>query len=78
VTPAIQLIAHAALLARLAAPTPYPFAVGETLRYDAKLGYFPVGTATVSVTRLVKERGAEAFEFTAAGEGGPPGESATT
>ena len=43
--PATQLIAHAALLARLAAP-PYPFAVGETLRYDAKLGYFPVGTAT--------------------------------
>lgn len=57
----------------MAAPTPYPFAVGETLRYDAKLGYFPVGTASVSVTRLVKERGAEAFEFTAAGQGGPPG-----
>lgn len=71
--PAIQLIAHAALLARLAAPAPYPFAVGEILRYDAKLGYFPVGTATVSVTRMVKERGAEAYEFTAAGEGGPPG-----
>ena len=71
--PAIQLIAHVALLARLTAPAPYPFAVGETLRYDAKLGYFPVGTAMVSVTRMVKERGAEAFEFTAAGEGGPPG-----
>jgi hypothetical protein len=69
----IQLIAHAGLLARLAAPTPYPFAVGETLRYDAKLGYLPVGTASVSVTRLVQERGAEAFEFTATGEGGPPG-----
>jgi hypothetical protein len=72
-TPAFQLIVHTALLARLAAPAPYPFAVGETLRYDAKLGYFPVGTASVSVTGLVKERGAEAFEFTAAGEGGPPG-----
>jgi hypothetical protein len=71
--PAIQLIVHAALLARLAAPTPFPFAVGETLRYDAKLGYFPVGTATALVTRLVKERGAEAFEFTAVGQGGPPG-----
>ena len=57
----------------MAVPTHYPFAVGETLRYDAKLGYFPVGTATVSVTRLVKERGAEAFEFTASGQGGPPG-----
>jgi uncharacterized protein DUF3108 len=72
-TPASQLLAHAALLARLVAPTPYPFTVGETLRYDAKLGYFPVGTATVSVTRLVKERGTEAFEFVAAGQGGPPG-----
>ncbi|HEY0351430.1 MAG TPA: DUF3108 domain-containing protein [Gemmatimonadales bacterium] len=71
--PATQLIVHAALLARLAAPTPYPFAVGETLRYEAKLGYFPMGTATATVTRLVKERGAEAFEFTAVGEGGPPG-----
>jgi hypothetical protein len=73
VTLAIQLIVHAGLLARLATPAPYPFAVGETLRYDAKLGYFPVGTASVSVTRLVKERGTEAFEFTAAGQGGPPG-----
>lgn len=69
--PAIQVLAHAALLARLAAP--YPFSVGETLRYEAKLGYFPVGTASVSVVRLVSERGSEAFEFTLAGQGGPPG-----
>ena len=39
------ILVHAALLARLAAP--YPFTVGETLRYDAKLGYFPVGEAVV-------------------------------
>ena len=71
VIPATQLLAQAALLAKLAAP--YPFAVGETLRYEAKLGYFPVGTASVSVTRLVKERGAEAFEFAGTGQGGPPG-----
>src|SRR4051794_41374069 len=71
--PLTQLLTQAALLARLAAPSPYPFNVGETLRYEAKLGYFPVGTASVSVTRMVKERGAEAFEFTASGEGGPPG-----
>jgi hypothetical protein len=71
VIPATQLLAQAALLAKLAAP--YPFSVGETLRYEAKLGYFPVGTASVSVTRLVKERGAEAFEFAMAGQGGPPG-----
>jgi hypothetical protein len=65
------LLGHAALLARLAAP--YPFAVGETLRYDARLGYFPVGTATASVSRLAKERGVEAFVFAMTGEGGPPG-----
>ena len=38
--PVITLLAHAALLARLAAP-PYPFAVGETLQYEAKLGMLP-------------------------------------
>jgi hypothetical protein len=59
------------LLGRLAAP--YPFAVGETLRFDAKLGYLPVGTATISVARMAKERGVEAFVFTMAGQGGPPG-----
>ncbi|MFL5401205.1 MAG: DUF3108 domain-containing protein [Gemmatimonadales bacterium] len=69
--PVAPLIVHAALLARLAAP--YPFAVGETLRYDAKLGYFPVGEATVSVSRLARERGTEAFVFAATGQGGPPG-----
>jgi Protein of unknown function (DUF3108) len=69
--PVAQLIAHAGLLARLAAP--YPFSVGETLSYEAKLGYFPVGTASVSVTRLVREQGAEAFEFAMTGRGGPPG-----
>jgi hypothetical protein len=71
VIPAIQALAHAALLAQLAAP--YPFTVGETLSYEAKLGYFAVGTASVSVARLVNERGAEAFELTLAGQGGPPG-----
>jgi Protein of unknown function (DUF3108) len=67
----VHLLTHAALLARLAAP--YPFSVGETLRYDAKLGYFPVGAASVSVTRMVNERGMEAFEFAMVGQGGPPG-----
>jgi hypothetical protein len=71
VIPAAQLFAQAALLTRLAAP--YPFSVGETLRYEAKLGYFPVGTASVTVARLVRERGAEAFEFALSGRGGPPG-----
>ena len=69
--PIAQLLVHAALLARLA--TPYPFAVGETLRYDAKLGYFPVGTASVSVSRMATERGTRAFVFDGTGQGGPPG-----
>jgi hypothetical protein len=47
--------------------------VGETLRYGAKLGYFDVGTATVSVSRQVPERGIDAYVFTLAGQGGPPG-----
>ena len=53
--------------------SPHPFAVGETLRYDAKLGYFDVGTATVSVSRRAPERGIDAYLFTMAGQGGPPG-----
>jgi hypothetical protein len=72
-TPLAQLLVHTALLSQMSAPAPYPFAVGETLQYDAKLGYFSVGTASVSVNRMVKERGAEAFEFSMVGQGGPPG-----
>ena len=53
--------------------TPPPFTIGETLQYDAKLGYFPVGTATVAVSRTAKERGMAAYVFTLAGQGGPPG-----
>jgi hypothetical protein len=69
--PAAFLVAQAALLARLTAP--YPFSVGESLNYEAKLGYFTVGTASLSVKGLVRERGAEAFEFILTGQGGPPG-----
>lgn len=69
--PAATLLAHAALLAQLSAP--YPFAVGETLQYDASLSYFPIGTATATVARTARERGTDAFVLTAIGEGGPPG-----
>ncbi len=65
------LLSHALVLSGLA-PAP-PFGIGETLQYDAKLGYFPVGTATVSVTRTAQERGVAAYVFTMAGQGGPPG-----
>jgi hypothetical protein len=75
--PVSVLIVRAALLARLAGPAPapvapYPYAVGETLSYDAKLGYFPIGSATASVGRA-REQGADAFVFAFAGAGGPPG-----
>jgi Protein of unknown function (DUF3108) len=69
--PVTPLLAHAALLAHLAAP--FPFAVGEKLTYDAVLGYFPVGTATAAVTGMTRERGKESFVFALTGEGGPPG-----
>ena len=71
--PVSVLLAHAALLAHLAAPAAYPFTVGETLSYEARLGYFPVGTATATVSGMTRERGSEAFVFALAGEGGPPG-----
>jgi hypothetical protein len=71
--PAATLLAHAALLAGLAPAPNYPFAVGETLQYEATLGYFPIGTATASVAGTTRERGTDAFVFTATGEGGPPG-----
>lgn len=65
------LVSQAIFLAGLSAPP--PFAVGETLRYDAKLGYFPVGTATVSVSRRTQERGRDAYVLAMTGQGGPPG-----
>jgi Protein of unknown function (DUF3108) len=71
--PAATLLAHAALLAGLAQAPNYPFAVGETLQFEATLGYFPIGTATATVARTTRERGTDAFVFTAVGEGGPPG-----
>jgi hypothetical protein len=65
------LLVHTVLLARLTGP--YAFEIGETLKYEATLGYLPVGQATISVARLAKERGVESFVFTMAGQGGPPG-----
>jgi hypothetical protein len=69
---ALALIAAAGLLVP-AAPPAYPFKVGETLRYTATLGYLPIGEASLAVTGLARERGAETFVLAAAGEGGPPG-----
>jgi hypothetical protein len=71
--PVATLLAHAALLAGLAQPPGHPFSVGETLQYEATLGYFPIGTASATVARTTRERGSDAYVFTAVGEGGPPG-----
>ncbi|HEY7635163.1 MAG TPA: DUF3108 domain-containing protein [Gemmatimonadales bacterium] len=65
------LLVHAALLAQLVGP--YPFGVGETLQYEAKLGAFPVGTATATVSRLAQERGTPALVLAMTGQGGIPG-----
>jgi hypothetical protein len=70
--PIVPLLLHGALLARLVAP-PYPFAVGERLEYDARVGMVPVGSATISVNRMTQERGREAFVFAASGEARPMG-----
>jgi Protein of unknown function (DUF3108) len=65
------LLILVALVAKLAGPD--AFNVGESLNYEAKLGYFPVGQATISVARLANERGVQSFVFTMTGQGGPPG-----
>jgi hypothetical protein len=70
--PVTPLLLHAALLARLTVSA-YPFAVGETLQYEARLGMLPIGSATVAVSRMAQERGAQAFVFAASGEGRPLG-----
>lgn len=71
--PVTTLLLQGALLARLVAAAPYPFAVGERLEYEAKLGIIPVGTATISVNPMTRERGRESFVFAATGEGRPLG-----
>jgi len=55
------------------APAPYPFTVGETLRYDAKLGIVPAGWATTTVQGTARDRGDEVFVLSLRAEGGPRG-----
>jgi len=72
--PVLTLLAHAALLTRLAAAQPpYPFAVGETLEFEASLGMVPIGSAMMKVNPMTREQGREAFVFAASGEGRPMG-----
>jgi hypothetical protein len=46
-----------------AAPPSYPFAVGETLSYSAKLGMLTLGAGTLEVAALDTIRGEESFRF---------------
>ena len=46
----------------LPAPT-YPWAVGETLTYSAKLGMLSLGSGTLQVAGIDTVRGAESFRF---------------
>lgn len=46
-----------------AAPERYPFEVGETLTYSAKLGMLTLGQASLQVVALDTVRGAETFVF---------------
>jgi hypothetical protein len=51
----------------------YPFAVGETLRYEAKLGVVPAGWATTTVQGTATSRGDDVFVLSLRAEGGPRG-----
>lgn len=67
----VAILATTMLISRHSAP--YPFAVGETLQYDARVGPLQAGTATSRVTRTGMERGHPVYVLTMSGAGGPPG-----
>lgn len=54
-------------------PAAYPFGVGETLRYEAKLGVVPAGWATTTVQGTATSRGDQVFVLALRAEGGPRG-----
>jgi hypothetical protein len=54
------------------APSAYPFEVGETLAYEARVGAIPAGAASMSVARMDRDRGDEVFVLTAAGASTSP------
>jgi hypothetical protein len=49
---------------------PYPFGVGESLQFSAKLGFLRLGTGTMEVARIDTVRGTPSFHFRFALEGG--------
>ncbi|MEP6572034.1 MAG: DUF3108 domain-containing protein [Gemmatimonadota bacterium] len=56
--------------ARAVAPPAYPFSVGESFAYSAKLGVLNLGSASMAVTGIDTVRGAEVFRFRFGLEGG--------
>jgi hypothetical protein len=63
----VRSLLLAAALLQGAAPEPpaptYPWAVGETLTYSAKLGLLSLGAGTLQVAGIDTVRGAESFRF---------------
>lgn len=54
---------HGTAPARSAPVPPYPFGVGETLSYSAKLGMLTLGAGTLQVAAIDTVRGTESFRF---------------
>jgi hypothetical protein len=73
-TSLIITLATLSALSRTAPTVPseptYPFAVGESFKYSAKLGVLSLGTASISVAGIDTVRGAETFLFRFTLEGG--------
>lgn len=68
---ALQAAIQAAVPAPPSAPpADYPFAVGESFRYSAKLGFLRLGTGTISVPAIDTVRNRPSFVFRFALEGG--------
>lgn len=63
---AIGLLAGAARQA----DAQYPFEVGETLRYEARLGIVPAGTAVMRVSGTARDRGDAVLVLSMTGQGG--------
>ncbi|HEX6089662.1 MAG TPA: DUF3108 domain-containing protein [Gemmatimonadales bacterium] len=68
----IRALAAGACLVASAGPlsAQHPFAVGETLRYEASLGIVPAGTATLNVSGTTVHRGERLYTLAMQGGGG--------
>jgi len=70
-TGALVLLAFFQAAAPQAAPVrPYPFAVGESLQYSAKLGFLRLGTGNIQIPGIDTVQGVPSFVFRFSLEGG--------